>query len=472
MNLSLILLAIGILGFVLNRNNIILMLISLEIMLLAITLLILVSSLSFDDILGQTYAVYVITIARAESVIGLGIPVAYYRLRGSIVIDFKIMYLALITLPLLVSVFFGFLGRRVGVLFSVFFGFLGRRVGVLFSPFFSLLSLVARASAALHWVKRGINSPPLPHRYVDSVLESNKSYLFLFTVSSSAITLNISFPSFGQYVNTLLDSLYHTAVSNIFTDNTAVTNVINNSEAHISRLYNNPVIHNTDVLSEFVHRGNSIVDPNVLHGILAMFTSNPIFIVIVVLPLIYPLSRSIGEIIDRLARLPRLILSNILANSQTIHSYIFAIPRRLYRRLSNSQRMFSYRFAIPRRLNTCISSCMCSIKNNCCNTVKWVKDRYLSLKPSRVSNIVKCVKERNPDFEPDWMFNYNGSDRIPRELRDIVAYPLCRHSFKEIQSPNNVLNWRCGACQSGPHWLIWECIHCKTKRCRPCVAKG
>ena len=55
MNLSLILFLIGILGFVLNRKNIILMLISIEIMLLAITFLILVSSLSFDDILGQTY---------------------------------------------------------------------------------------------------------------------------------------------------------------------------------------------------------------------------------------------------------------------------------------------------------------------------------------------------------------------------------------------------------------------------------
>lgn len=79
MNLSLILFLIGILGFVLNRKNIILMLISLEIMLLSITFLILVSSLSFDDILGQTYAIYIITIAGAESAIGLGILVAFYR---------------------------------------------------------------------------------------------------------------------------------------------------------------------------------------------------------------------------------------------------------------------------------------------------------------------------------------------------------------------------------------------------------
>ena len=79
MNLSLILFTIGILGFVLNRKNIILMLISIEIMLLAITFLILVSSLSFDDILGQTYAIYIIAIAAAESAIGLGILVAFYR---------------------------------------------------------------------------------------------------------------------------------------------------------------------------------------------------------------------------------------------------------------------------------------------------------------------------------------------------------------------------------------------------------
>ena len=84
MNLSLILFLIGILGFVLNRKNIILMLISIEIMLLAITFLILISSLSFDDILGQTYAIYIIAIAGAESAIGLGILVAFYRFNFSL----------------------------------------------------------------------------------------------------------------------------------------------------------------------------------------------------------------------------------------------------------------------------------------------------------------------------------------------------------------------------------------------------
>jgi NADH-ubiquinone oxidoreductase chain 4L len=83
MNITLVLFLIGILGFVLNRKNIILMLISIEIMLLAITFLILVSSLNMDDIIGQTYAIYIIVIAGAESAIGLGILVAFYRLMNS-----------------------------------------------------------------------------------------------------------------------------------------------------------------------------------------------------------------------------------------------------------------------------------------------------------------------------------------------------------------------------------------------------
>jgi NADH:ubiquinone oxidoreductase subunit K len=81
MNITLILFIIGILGFVLNRKNIILMLISIEIMLLSITFLILVSSLNIDDIIGQTYAIYIIAVAGAESAIGLGILVAFYRLK-------------------------------------------------------------------------------------------------------------------------------------------------------------------------------------------------------------------------------------------------------------------------------------------------------------------------------------------------------------------------------------------------------
>ena len=86
MILSLTLFLIGILGFVLNRKNIILMIIAIEIMLLAVTLIFLLSSLGFDDSIGQTYSIFIISIAGAESVIGLSILVAHYRLKGTILI--------------------------------------------------------------------------------------------------------------------------------------------------------------------------------------------------------------------------------------------------------------------------------------------------------------------------------------------------------------------------------------------------
>ena len=70
MILSLTLFLIGIFGFVLNRKNIILTLIS---------------SLNFNNTLGKIYATYIISIAGAESAIGLRILVTFYRLRGSII---------------------------------------------------------------------------------------------------------------------------------------------------------------------------------------------------------------------------------------------------------------------------------------------------------------------------------------------------------------------------------------------------
>lgn len=75
---------VGVLGFIINRSNLILMLISIEIMLLACTLDILMTAQAFDDIMGQTYSVLIISLAGAESALGLGIVVAYYRLRGNI----------------------------------------------------------------------------------------------------------------------------------------------------------------------------------------------------------------------------------------------------------------------------------------------------------------------------------------------------------------------------------------------------
>ena len=89
MNFSLLLFLIGILGFILNRKNIILMIIAIEIMLLAVTLLVLISSFSFDDGIGQTFSIFIISIAGAESVIGLSILVAFYR---SLFINSKMVF--------------------------------------------------------------------------------------------------------------------------------------------------------------------------------------------------------------------------------------------------------------------------------------------------------------------------------------------------------------------------------------------
>jgi NADH-ubiquinone oxidoreductase chain 4L len=60
------------------------MLISIEIMLLSITILILLNSLHFDDSIGQIFGLFIIALAGAESAIGLSILVAYYRLNGHI----------------------------------------------------------------------------------------------------------------------------------------------------------------------------------------------------------------------------------------------------------------------------------------------------------------------------------------------------------------------------------------------------
>lgn len=85
--LSLIIFIIGSLGMFLFRKHIINILISLELLLLAINMNFVVFSCFLDDFIGQIYALLVLTVAAAESSIGLAIIVVYYRLRGGISID-------------------------------------------------------------------------------------------------------------------------------------------------------------------------------------------------------------------------------------------------------------------------------------------------------------------------------------------------------------------------------------------------
>ena len=79
---------LGIWGIVLNRKNIIIMLMSIELMLLAINLSLIAYGVHIDDVLGQMLALFVITVAAAESAIGLAILVAYFRVRGTIGVEF------------------------------------------------------------------------------------------------------------------------------------------------------------------------------------------------------------------------------------------------------------------------------------------------------------------------------------------------------------------------------------------------
>ena len=87
MFLSLTLFVIGFLGFVFNRKSIILLFISIEIMLLSLTLSALKSAFIFEDVEGLLFSMLLIIIAGAESAIGLSILVSYYRLRGNVNIE-------------------------------------------------------------------------------------------------------------------------------------------------------------------------------------------------------------------------------------------------------------------------------------------------------------------------------------------------------------------------------------------------
>nr|YP_009485493.1 NADH dehydrogenase subunit 4L [Melosira undulata]AVR57557.1 NADH dehydrogenase subunit 4L [Melosira undulata] len=75
---------IGIFGLLLNKNNILIMIMSIEILLLAINLNFIIFSIHLDDIIGQLFVVFILTIAAAESAIGLAILIAYFRIKGSI----------------------------------------------------------------------------------------------------------------------------------------------------------------------------------------------------------------------------------------------------------------------------------------------------------------------------------------------------------------------------------------------------
>ena len=78
---------IGVFGIFLNRKNVIIILMSIELILLAVNINFVAFSAFLGDLFGQVFVMFVLTVAAAEAAIGLAILVVYFRNRGSIAVD-------------------------------------------------------------------------------------------------------------------------------------------------------------------------------------------------------------------------------------------------------------------------------------------------------------------------------------------------------------------------------------------------
>jgi NADH-quinone oxidoreductase subunit K len=82
-----ILFTLGVLGIFVNRKNVIVILMSIELILLAVNINLVAFSAFLNDIVGQVFALLVLTVAAAEAAIGLAILVTYFRNRGTIAVE-------------------------------------------------------------------------------------------------------------------------------------------------------------------------------------------------------------------------------------------------------------------------------------------------------------------------------------------------------------------------------------------------
>ncbi|MFN7159704.1 MAG: NADH-quinone oxidoreductase subunit NuoK, partial [Erythrobacter cryptus] len=82
-----ILFVLGVLGIFLNRKNVIVILMAVELILLSVNLNLVAFSAFMQDLVGQVFAMLVLTVAAAEAAIGLAILVIYFRSRGTIAVD-------------------------------------------------------------------------------------------------------------------------------------------------------------------------------------------------------------------------------------------------------------------------------------------------------------------------------------------------------------------------------------------------
>ena len=87
LTLAAVLFTLGVVGIFLNRKNVIIILMSIELMLLAVNINFVAFSVFLNDMAGQVFAMLVLTVAAAEAAIGLAILVVYFRNRGSIAVE-------------------------------------------------------------------------------------------------------------------------------------------------------------------------------------------------------------------------------------------------------------------------------------------------------------------------------------------------------------------------------------------------
>lgn len=85
--ISAILFTIGVVGIFINRKNVIVILMSVELILLSVTMNFVVFSANLGDVAGQVFALIILAVAAAEMAIGLAILVVYFRGRGSIAVE-------------------------------------------------------------------------------------------------------------------------------------------------------------------------------------------------------------------------------------------------------------------------------------------------------------------------------------------------------------------------------------------------
>ena len=87
LTLSAIIFTIGIIGIFLNRKNVIIILMSIELILLAVNINLVSFSIYLPNLIGQVFAMFILTVAAAESAVGLAIIIIYYKNRGSINVE-------------------------------------------------------------------------------------------------------------------------------------------------------------------------------------------------------------------------------------------------------------------------------------------------------------------------------------------------------------------------------------------------